>query len=103
MNTINQSIFETEGSQMRAVPSLFIHMYDNLIDKKNPSYGGIHGRVVRTLICSVLNHCHLTAVGLSLAEVTCETCRSASGCQVVFLGDLTFLSHLPIDSAQKVK
>ena len=44
---------------------------------------------------------HLTVVDSSLAWVTCETSQVllASG-QVVFLGDLLFLPHLTIDSAQ---
>ena len=44
---------------------------------------------------------HLTAMGLSLARVTCETSQVllADG-QVFFLGDLPFSPHLMIDSAQ---
>ena len=44
---------------------------------------------------------HLTAVGLSLARVTCETSQVlyVSG-EVVFLRDHSFLPHLMIDSAQ---
>ena len=44
---------------------------------------------------------HLTAVGLSLAGVTCETSQVLlAGGQVFFVWDLTFSHHLTIDSAQ---
>ena len=44
---------------------------------------------------------YLTAVGLSLAQVTCGTSQVLlAGGQVVFLGDLLFSLHLTIDSAQ---
>ena len=44
---------------------------------------------------------HLTAVGSSLAEVTCETSQVLlAGGQVVYLGDLPFSPNLTIDSAQ---
>ena len=44
----------------------------------------------------------LTAVGSSLARVTCETGQvPLAGGQVVFLGDLPFLPHLPIDFAHE--
>ena len=58
--------------------------------------------VAEWLIFRALNHsCHLTAVGSSLAEVTCETSQVLlGGGQVVLLGDLVFSSCLPIDSAQ---
>ena len=40
-------------------------------------------------------------MGSSLARVTCETSQVVlAGGQVVFLGDLPFLPHLKIDSAQ---
>ena len=43
----------------------------------------------------------IPAVGSSLDRVTCETSQVLLvGGQVVFLGDLPFSPHLPIDSAQ---
>ena len=60
------------------------------------------GRVVKddNLKCSTSLD-HLTAVGSSLARVTCETSKVLpAGGQVVFLGDLPFSPHLTIDSAK---
>ena len=55
---------------------------------------------LRILIFSALNHC-FTAVGLSLARVTCEKSQVLlAGGQVVFLRDLPFSTNLTIDTAQ---
>ena len=64
---------------------------------------------LRPLIFSTLNHssshrCGLTAVGSSLAQVTCETSQVLlAGGQVVFLEDLPFLPHLAIDRLKMSK
>ena len=56
---------------------------------------------LRLLILSALIARYLTAVGSSLARVTCEASQVLlAGGQVVFLGDLPFSTHLTIDSAQ---
>ena len=56
---------------------------------------------LRTLIFRPLIACHLTAVGSSLARVTCETSQVLlAGGQVFFLGDLPLSPHLAINSAQ---
>ena len=43
---------------------------------------------LRSLIFSALNHCHLAAVGSSLARVTYETSK------VLLAGGQVFLAHL---------
>ena len=44
---------------------------------------------------------YLTAVGSSLARVTCETSQAPlANDQVFFLGDHPFSPHITIDSAQ---
>ena len=58
----------------------------------HPLCGTLRGRVVKdaNLKCSKLLN-HLTTVGLSLAQATCETSQVLLvGGQVVFLGDLPF-------------
>ena len=56
---------------------------------------------LKLLIFGPLNHLSSHSCNLSLACVLCETSQVlfADG-QVVFLGDLPFLPHLTIDSAQ---
>ena len=60
------------------------------------------GRVVKDAnVESLYIVCHLTAVGPSLAQFTCETSQVLLRVvKVCFLGDLPFLPHLTIDSAQ---
>ena len=56
---------------------------------------------LRPLILSTLKTRNLTAVGLTLARVTCETSQVLlAGGQMVFHEDFPFSPHIAIDSAQ---
>ena len=64
------------------------HPATTLEEKSYLPAGGPRGRVVKA---AYFIACHLTAVGSSLARVTCETSQVLlAGGQVVFLEDLQF-------------
>ena len=63
------------------------------IQKTHHNKGGPHLSLAWSLVLQITHY--LTTMGLSLAQVTCETSKVLQlGGQVAFLGDLPFWLHL---------